>query len=493
MAKNYSINPNYNIPSSVSTATITKAINDLQNGNYDLAYRLYLKMMQDSRLVATLSTRTAALFKEKIQIINSNNVTDANYLIDAVRDSEIKRIFADYLFFGVGIGRIEWIETENSIKLKPMIKHHLLNGLRYDLELKVFYILNIKKTDKELKQRIDNIIKTNGRLSISYLSDANISVEIIDPKDPKWFIIDSTDYGFLFGLINSVSYDWLNKQLAQADLNNFNYTENGRIWKFKYPVQSDPESTNAMAMELTQMAKDSVIALPQSPDINGATEVEMVDPTTASVYESFYRQIKLSETNYAVAILGNNLTTEIDGGSYAAAETHKEVQDDLTDSDKETLFRELNGQFLDKYRLVNNANFKGEFLYQIDKTEDTLNKIDALNQILLVAGFNSIKEAGFKVNFNDLIKELNVPFIETDDSPIEINVDEAATNIELAPTDIARVITVNEARASQGLGPLYNPDGSLDPRGDLSVEQYAQLVALQPNAIDQVAQPQPVA
>ncbi len=44
--------------------------------------------------------------------------------------------------------------------------------------------------------------------------------------------------------------------------------------------------------------------------------------------------------------------------------------------------------------------------------------------------------------------------------------------IALAPTDLARVISVNEARASAGLGALTLPDGADDPDGLLTVEAF---------------------
>lgn len=42
----------------------------------------------------------------------------------------------------------------------------------------------------------------------------------------------------------------------------------------------------------------------------------------------------------------------------------------------------------------------------------------------------------------------------------------------LAPTDLATVVSVNEARATNGLGPLTLPDGSPDPDGKLSIAAY---------------------
>lgn len=50
--------------------------------------------------------------------------------------------------------------------------------------------------------------------------------------------------------------------------------------------------------------------------------------------------------------------------------------------------------------------------------------------------------------------------------------DAKAPTIQLAPTDLARVISVNEARASAGLGALTLPDGSPDPDGLLTVEAF---------------------
>jgi hypothetical protein len=48
-----------------------------------------------------------------------------------------------------------------------------------------------------------------------------------------------------------------------------------------------------------------------------------------------------------------------------------------------------------------------------------------------------------------------------------------APTITLAPTDIAKVVRVNEARASAGLGPLLLISGAADPDGNLTVSAFA--------------------
>lgn len=57
--------------------------------------------------------------------------------------------------------------------------------------------------------------------------------------------------------------------------------------------------------------------------------------------------------------------------------------------------------------------------------------------------------------------------------------DAKAPTIALAPADLARVVTVNEARSSAGLGPLTLRDGAEDPDGFLTVEQFAAKKAAQ--------------
>ncbi len=46
------------------------------------------------------------------------------------------------------------------------------------------------------------------------------------------------------------------------------------------------------------------------------------------------------------------------------------------------------------------------------------------------------------------------------------------SNLVLAPTDIAKVVTVNEARAAQGLGELRKADGSRDDDGELTIAEF---------------------
>jgi len=52
--------------------------------------------------------------------------------------------------------------------------------------------------------------------------------------------------------------------------------------------------------------------------------------------------IEMCNTEIAVTILGQNLTTEVKGGSFASSKTHKEVLESITTSDVELIEESLN-------------------------------------------------------------------------------------------------------------------------------------------------------
>lgn len=63
------------------------------------------------------------------------------------------------------------------------------------------------------------------------------------------------------------------------------------------------------------------------------------------------------------------------------------------------------------------------------------------------------------------------PSIKVEDVP-EGALPEAKQPLEITPSDLASIVTVNEGRANIGLPELTLPDGSRDPDGDLTIAEY---------------------
>lgn len=73
-------------------------------------------------------------------------------------------------------------------------------------------------------------------------------------------------------------------------------------------------------------------------------------PTAISVFKDF---IELSNVEMAIAILGQNLTTEVSGGSRAASETHMKVLGDIVDDDVEWSEEIIQDQIVNEITRVN--------------------------------------------------------------------------------------------------------------------------------------------
>jgi hypothetical protein len=87
------------------------------------------------------------------------------------------------------------------------------------------------------------------------------------------------------------------------------------------------------------------------------------------------------------------------------------------------------------------------------------------------AAIELAKKNGFEITA-DYVDTLRTRYA-LPETPVLPDVSKRAPTIALAPTDIARVVTVNEARASAGLPELRLPDGQIDPAGRLTVESFA--------------------
>jgi hypothetical protein len=81
------------------------------------------------------------------------------------------------------------------------------------------------------------------------------------------------------------------------------------------------------------------------------------------------------------------------------------------------------------------------------------------------------RDNGFQVTQQSVNKTAKEYKVDAPKLPPETGA--KAPSITLAPTDVAKVVMVNEARASAGLGELKRADGSVDPDGLITVDAFA--------------------
>lgn len=97
----------------------------------------------------------------------------------------------------------------------------------------------------------------------------------------------------------------------------------------RHPRGTDKKENDALLDVLERMVQDAVAVIPDD------SSVEILEGAgrgaSAQVYEKL---IETCKTEVSIALLGQNLTTQVKGGSYAAAESHMAVRQDIIDGDR---------------------------------------------------------------------------------------------------------------------------------------------------------------
>lgn len=97
----------------------------------------------------------------------------------------------------------------------------------------------------------------------------------------------------------------------------------------KHPRGTGKDETDRLADQLEAMVQDAVAVIPDD------SSVEILEAQGKGASADIYSKlIEYCDKEISIALLGQNLTTEVKSGSYAAAQAHMEVRKDIIDADK---------------------------------------------------------------------------------------------------------------------------------------------------------------
>lgn len=149
------------------------------------------------------------------------------------------------------------------------------------------------------------------------------------------------------------------------------------------------------------------------------------------------------------------------------------VRNDIVEGALRAIERGIKTGVIDPWAAINfgDSTLAPDRVYLMpDADEDARRKSLAERTTAFFAAIKAAKDNGFETSAN-YIKALADAFgVAAPTLPAESN---KAPTITLAPTDIAKVVRVNEARASAGLGPLTLPSGAADPDGMMTVAAFS--------------------
>ncbi len=282
-----------------------------------------------------------------------------------------------------------------------------------------------------------------------YARQADGSEREVVPGDGTWVL--HTPYGmnrpWARGSWRALSRWFLLKLYAQADWARYSERHGMGLFAGVAPAGSNPKDRDALAADLAAMARDSEIVLPPGYD------VKLVE-SIANTWTTFKAQIDMANLAIAINLLGQNLSTEVQSGSYAAAKALGSVKNSILKADAWSGATTLHDQSLVFWAEYNfdreNARKLAPWpIWGTDLPEDKAAKATTLNTAAqaLTSWQTALEKSG---------------------APIEVDVEAYAQDFEVAVKK-----TEEPAKPPPGTPPVPPADEAPPPAGEPPTQEPA--------------------
>lgn len=221
----------------------------------------------------------------------------------------------------------------------------------------------------------------------------------ISPGDGHWVMhAPFGQYrGWMRGNLRPISPWWLARNYALRDWARHSERHGMPIGKAITPFGAAPDMIQNYRNQLANLGQESIIQLPQSPDPQiGSYDLEWLE-TNGQSWDGFQGLINQCNAEITLSILGQNLTSEVKEGSFAAARVHADVRQAILEFDARALSQTIYTQMARPFAAINfgNADLAPRSCWDITPYED--NKAAADTAYAIGNTINMLRTAGWKL------------------------------------------------------------------------------------------------
>lgn len=156
---------------------------------------------------------------------------------------------------------------------------------------------------------------------------------VVDLSDPRWVLFSRCeDRPWLTGVVRALGMENTIREHAVRDWARRSEVYGLPVVLAKVPAKATETSKETFSEGISDMGSEGVLTLPQGATPDASFDAELMEPhdSKGELFDSLIRRI---DTDVTLAILGQNLTSEVSGGSLAAAKVHDRVRLDYLESD----------------------------------------------------------------------------------------------------------------------------------------------------------------
>jgi phage gp29-like protein len=168
--------------------------------------------------------------------------------------------------------------------------------------------------------------------------------------DGHWFVWGSP-YSWMRGAVRPLGTKFLDRVWNERDWARYCEKHGLAFMEGKVPSGTDVEEKDRFLSDLSNLGNEPTIISPQAPAGEPSYGFQLHE-ATARTWETYQARKQALDTDIAILLLGQNLTTEVQGGSRSAAEVHENIRIDKKRQDAD-FFRQVREQVLIPWCLHN--------------------------------------------------------------------------------------------------------------------------------------------
>lgn len=380
-----------------TATTILSAIDAHEKGDFKQSALLADHYGRDERISGCTADRISALTGEdsapfEFETSDVDQAASASLIIDLeafwfdlMTDAWIRVTAFDLIHMGVSISHVEWELGEAEWRPVKLTRIHLSN-IKWDHKRKAYILKDAAGEEIEIRE-----------------------------GDPNWKIVaPDGDRSWMGGAVRSLGLYYLMRSWDFKDFARYNERHGTPILKVFEAVTGDKEAKEKFFRDLVAMGSKGVIRIPRQPDEEPQMgyDVEPMEMKSRT-YDAFVKFGEILATAIAIRILGQNLSTEVQGGSYAAAGWHARVKQSIVRGDASSIGTSLRDLIKD-YALMNVETFDVKAApwprWRLVMPED----LQALATTMQAAyqAIPGIIESGADIDVNAYAKKFGVPLME---------------------------------------------------------------------------------
>jgi phage gp29-like protein len=285
-------------------------------GTFDASAQLTDSILGDDRVQATLGSRTSGLFGQKVKFKAADASPEAAACLDAWREAwpklattaALTTMHSYEIMMGFEPAQLLW-DTGGEV-WNPILEPWHPRFVYYNWDLFRFMALS---SDGELP-----IVPGNGKWVLHARRGTGVNAR-------PW----------IFGGVRPVAEPWMHRHWAMRDLSRYTEVHGMPIRKATVPAASDEVQRDRFQTQLENPGREMTLMVPKGVDGAGQDyDVELIE-AEAGNWQAMIGLRDASDMAIVLALLFQNLTTEVTGGSFAATSAHGDIREQGIQADNE--------------------------------------------------------------------------------------------------------------------------------------------------------------